>query len=129
MPAQRLFCSAADFRAAAAIESNALLEQGWKIIQPIPYIDGSPLAHGDAPDSEKTIAQLHRLDAKTAIVLYFLYARPELLSVAPKIYDLRDYVEPELQSNPNYHIEEVTANTEVYGITGARHVGAFFRAK
>ena len=54
--------------------------------------------------------------------------RPEhtLASYAKAIVDGADYIEPDLESDPNYRIEQITEDTEVYGVTAA---GQAFRAK
>ncbi len=101
---------------ASLLESGALLQNAARILQPMPYVNVSPFYPGEAPNSPATIAKLRRFGVHTVVVLYFLYAEPDRLSVAPGLFDPRDYVEPALASNPNFQIQEVGANTEVYEV-------------
>ncbi|HVS46310.1 MAG TPA: hypothetical protein VMS32_06540 [Verrucomicrobiae bacterium] len=102
---------------ASVMEADALLQSEAQILQPIPFIDGSAFAQGEVPDASTTVAKLRRLRVQRVVIVYGLYRGPQSLSVSPGLYDPRDYIEPALGSNPNFRIQLVAENSEVYALT------------
>ncbi|MHB8703200.1 MAG: hypothetical protein ACYC8W_03490 [Candidatus Tyrphobacter sp.] len=97
-------------------EADALLRSGATLLQSNPYVTGSPLRYGEAPGAQATVTRLRRLGVQKIVLQYALYADPASLTVEPQLYGPRDYLEPELQVNPGFRIERLTANAEIYDL-------------
>ncbi|PZR59021.1 MAG: hypothetical protein DLM50_01960 [Candidatus Meridianibacter frigidus] len=94
--------------------ADELLARGLRIVQPLVFVDGSPLSAGDLAGTGATDDNMRKLGVGIAVVRKDLYASPRLRTVEPQIYDSKAFEIPRLARNTNYKLAQFAGDADVY---------------
>lgn len=96
--------------------ADELLARGLRIVQPLVYVEGSPLSTTDQIGAGPTDHTMHKLGVRVAVVRGDLYANPRLRTVEPQLYDAKASEVPQLTRNANYKLAQFAEETDVYWV-------------